>query len=222
MPKLIALGCSNTYGHGLPDVTFPNGMLISPLRKPSNLAWPQKLADLLGYKCVNISRPASSNKLIAYRLLEQEIDEDDIVVFLWSFLLRTCIVDDAALPHEPLDERVKYLHRWAANTNQKSAQAWIKWRAKYANENDLAIENMSWLATGNHYANLHTKNVYNYTMNDRALMPYADRFKINIIQDFSKLAYKMPKALDRQHPGEEAHTEMAKFMHRKILERYHK
>jgi hypothetical protein len=49
--RLIAFGCSNTYGEGLEDCWIPEFRKHGP--KPSKVAWPQILADKMGRECVN-------------------------------------------------------------------------------------------------------------------------------------------------------------------------
>lgn len=218
MPKLIVSGCSNTYGHGLKDITNSIGQLHMPLRGPSKFAWPQLLADKLGYECVNLSMPASSNKLISYKITDQKIKENDIVIFLWTFLLRTCILDDID-PDEALNERVIYLHKTSnKKQSKKAAMSWIKWNAKYSNDYDLINENMVWASAANRHAEKFTNNVYNYSINDYKLFPLKNRYSVNIIEDFARLCYRMPKALDNAHPGEEAHQHIANIMYDNIEE----
>ena len=217
MPRVIACGCSNTYGHGLKDITDNFGKMYMPLRGPSKLAWPQLLADKLGYECVNLSMPASSNKLISYKLTDQKIEKDDVVVFLWTFLLRTCILKEID-PSETLNERVIYLHKASRkDESKKAAQSWVKWQAKYGTDYDLLNENMVWVSAANRYAERFTNNVYNYSINGGELFPLQDRYSVNIIEDFGKKVYNMPKALDRSHPGEEAHQEMANIIYNNIV-----
>lgn len=44
MSRLIAFGCSHTYGHGLPDCFIPPHR---PGTDPSKLSWPYPLGELL-------------------------------------------------------------------------------------------------------------------------------------------------------------------------------
>lgn len=97
MPRLIALGCSNTYGHGLsdcdagPDPLIPGGRLHGPT--PSQLAWPSVAAGLLGLECVNLSRPGNSNINMLVSLLDQQLAADDRVAILWSYCTRDALWD---------------------------------------------------------------------------------------------------------------------------------
>jgi len=223
MPKLIACGCSNTYGHGLEDISFPGKQgKINYLLGASKLAGPQKLADMLGYECVNLAIPAAPNKLIAYRLTEvPDIQSDDIIVFMWKFLLRQCILPDIE-PDQVIEETadILFLRRDQADFNKayKASESWIEWQAKYNTDYNLLNENMVWLASGNHYAKSKTQNVYNYSINGGVMLPMQDKYAVNIIDDIASYAYTEPLALDNAHPGEATHLRIAKQIYGDIKE----
>jgi hypothetical protein len=221
MNKLFTFGCSNTYGHGLRDITDEKtGKLDMPLRGPSKLAYPQILADMLGYECVNISMPASSNKLIAYRATDQKIDKDDIVIFQWTYLLRSCILAEID-PSEQLDERVIYMHRQSIKAeSKKPAMNWVKWNLKFSNDYNLINENMVWASMANKYAERFTKNIYNYSSNGGVLLnkAFQNRYSMNILQDLNPIMDSYPKALDGSHPGEKAHQHIANLIYKNIKE----
>jgi hypothetical protein len=86
MPRLVAFGCSYTYGHGLPDCTDGN-LGCGP--NPSNSAWPKLLADKLGYTIANMSKPGAGNTEILWRLLNFKFDADDVCVIMWSYFSRS-------------------------------------------------------------------------------------------------------------------------------------
>ena len=87
--RLIAFGCSLTYGHGLPDCLEADN---SPGKKSSEHAWPQLLANSLERQCINTSVCGSSNKRIWHRIVNFEFRETDLVFVLWSMPDRTAIV----------------------------------------------------------------------------------------------------------------------------------
>ena len=89
MKRLIAAGCSLTYGHGLPDCVDRYDQK-HPGPEPSKMAWPGLLADQLNRACINLSRPGSSNKQIWHTLLNFNFEPDDIVIVYWSFIYRHC------------------------------------------------------------------------------------------------------------------------------------
>jgi hypothetical protein len=90
MSRLIAFGCSITYGHGLPDCFSPPGG-FGPT--PSNLAWPSLLGKKLEKSTVvNNADPGASNLQILWKILNYEFQHDDICVVYWSFYERLDIV----------------------------------------------------------------------------------------------------------------------------------
>lgn len=89
--RLIAFGCSYTYGQGLSDLDYDtyNQRIVGG---PSKLAWPNLLATELGIPNVlNLSRPGSSNKEILKTVLDFDFKYGDTVCFLWSYSDRWCI-----------------------------------------------------------------------------------------------------------------------------------
>ena len=87
--RLVAFGCSNTYGEGLPD-SWNTGDERRWKGYPSKFAWPQVLAEKMNLECVNLGRSASSNKFISNLIAETDFRQDDTVVVLWTFFSRSC------------------------------------------------------------------------------------------------------------------------------------
>jgi len=86
--RLIAFGCSNTYGEALPDCWDNDHSTYGP--NPSKFAWPQLTADALNLECINLGVPGTSNKQICNDVLNTEFEETDIVVIMWTYVTRTC------------------------------------------------------------------------------------------------------------------------------------
>lgn len=72
MNKLIAHGCSFTYGEELQDRTN---------------SWPSLLAKGLGLSCTNLGTPGYSNDAVVHDLLNTNLD-NSIVVVCWTSYLR--------------------------------------------------------------------------------------------------------------------------------------
>lgn len=89
MAKIIAFGCSFTFGEGLDDsfsdVEFPE------LLKFSNHAYPNILSNALGMQCINLAYPGSSNKKILRNILEYKFDKADIAIVMWTTPARSTI-----------------------------------------------------------------------------------------------------------------------------------
>ena len=92
MPRLIACGCSHTYGESLPDC-LTTRRIEDPPPPPSQFAWPHVLAETLGIECLNRADGGASNKEISSQMLTTELNKDDIVVFLWTHHNRSCFFD---------------------------------------------------------------------------------------------------------------------------------
>jgi hypothetical protein len=96
MTRLIAFGCSNTYGEGLVDCW--NATMNRPGDKPSQYAWPSVLGELLSVdEVINLAEPAVSNKRIWHNAISFEYQENDIVFLHWTFLDRDCFFDSAPI-----------------------------------------------------------------------------------------------------------------------------
>lgn len=90
MSRLVAFGCSFTYGEGLPDCLNDKKGNSSPT--PSKLVWPALVGEMLSREVVNLGCSGSSNKHASISCLETDYQEDDIVIFLWTYWHRTAIL----------------------------------------------------------------------------------------------------------------------------------
>jgi hypothetical protein len=82
--RLIAFGCSFTFGVGLPDCFKHQGAE----KIPSKLGWVQILADKMNLTAHNMSKPGSSNLEILDNILKFKFEESDIVVVMWTMPTR--------------------------------------------------------------------------------------------------------------------------------------
>ncbi len=125
--RLITFGCSNTYGHGLPDCHIPPNK-AGP--NPSKFAWPQLLADRLNLECVNLGEPGGSNKLMWWKTVNFKFEPTDVVIYYATFPDRDMIINNKVGDNRTwqmgawssLDKRVKMFHRYLAQSN--SAKTW--------------------------------------------------------------------------------------------------
>jgi hypothetical protein len=90
--RIVAFGCSNTYGHGLSDCNIDG----RPGLSPSKFAWPA----LLDKPYLNLSNPGSSNKQIAMECLAQQFNETDVVVFAWTYAARNFYFNEKNETHQ--------------------------------------------------------------------------------------------------------------------------
>lgn len=102
MSRLVAFGCSYTYGHGLEDCRYDGVKYTDDelIKHPSQLAWPKLAADMLGMQCVNHSLCGVGNKFTAKRIAEFEFRPGDIAVIMWTIFTRHCVImDDGNVVH---------------------------------------------------------------------------------------------------------------------------
>ena len=90
--RLVTFGCSMTLGDALPDRWDYEKKKPDCNKGPSKYAWPQLLADKLNIECVNAGFSGASNKKIWWDALNFDYQNTDIVIILWSFLSRSCII----------------------------------------------------------------------------------------------------------------------------------
>lgn len=98
--RLVAFGCSYTYGEGLPDCldTFNNPN--TPMPQPSQLSWASVLAEKLNLECLNKAVCGASNKEIQHTILGEKLHKDDTVVILWTHNDRSCILKPDGNPDQ--------------------------------------------------------------------------------------------------------------------------
>lgn len=205
MSRLIAFGCSVTYGHGLPDCFSPPD---GPGSTPSNLAWPSLLGKKLGKSTVvNNSDPGASNLQILWKILNYEFQPNDICVVYWSYYDRLDFVR--------LDLNSSTTHRLQLEDFDKNFLS----RPGYSKHN--AIRNFLMI----HHAALF--------LEDKGI-PYffLDRIRFNIGAKFpehlkpkeyddtqSDFNFKIDIALDNLHPGIKSQEKIANYIHNKITQK---
>ncbi len=88
--RIIAFGCSYTYGHGLPDCLEEDKITQGP--SPSELAFPSLLAKRLNCECINLGKSGNSNKEIWNDILNFKFQEGDLAVITWTYFSRFCVI----------------------------------------------------------------------------------------------------------------------------------
>lgn len=107
--RLIAFGCSNTYGQGLADCYVPptkdtpHGQ-AGPI--PSKFVWPEIVANGLGRTCVNMAWPGASNKLICNRIEEFSFHPSDLVIIMWSYQDRYTLFKEKVVGAAPFEHNI--------------------------------------------------------------------------------------------------------------------
>ena len=210
--RLITFGCSYTYGTGLEDCFIPPTK-SGPV--PSKFAWPQLVANELNIECINMSSPGSSNKEILNTLVNFKFDTTDVVVTMWSFLERWCILDSNRLYK-------------SVSFNNGNIEAVLQYDKVFTLE-DLQLDFIYRANFAKMY--LDNKNLKNYHLSVKPeefcpkFMPAWNNVNFSEIS-LGYISHWMPKALDvangSPHPGPEAHRIVAMGLCEEISNAHHK
>lgn len=192
MERLIAFGCSLTYGHGLPDC-FVSPSSPGPL--PSRLGWPSIVAECLGKECVNISSPGASNKKIWNDIINFDYRETDMVFVLWSYVDRTCII-----------------HADTTTTNMSHWTGHATYYDEYYDKYDATLMSSLFVNHANMFLQNKNITVYNMVL-EKTELPILKLHSTpvkHIPVYLGKIRDDYPTALDNQHPGVECQTAYSK------------
>ena len=202
MPRLVAFGCSFTYGHGLPDC-YDGKIGCGPT--PSNFAWPRLLANKLGYTFANMGKPGAGNTEILWRLLNFNFEVDDVCVIMWSYFNRS---DFFRYSNDIEGKRIERNDRLL--DEEKSV----------FNENNN-ITNLLAMSHAAYY--LDSLNISSHACIGAYSPKFADdivlhdRIKItNLDLSFSMASYVVDTALDGRHPGIQSHKLIAERLYNNL------
>ena len=149
--RLVAFGCSHTYGVGLEDCWLDIGGPGD--LPPSKLAWPQLMANFLNRKCINASKWGSSNREIWHRIINFNFEPDDLIVVQWTYPNRDCIIrEDGGVEQLATWHDEDYVKRFLVLTHDTY---------------DKAILANTYI----HHANMLVPNIYNFSTDIRTLSP---------------------------------------------------
>lgn len=95
--RIVAFGCSITYGQSMED-NHPENIV------PSKYAWPQVLANISGAESINKGQMGAGCKEILNIILDFEFKPSDVVVIAWSYPERWSIISE--------DNNVKQIGPW--------------------------------------------------------------------------------------------------------------
>lgn len=190
--RVIAFGCSYTFGHGLSDCPDLNGL---PSPNHSNLAFPTLLAKKLNCDYINLGKSGNSNKEIWNDVVNFNFQKDDIAVIAWTYYSRFCVIQ--------LD-KIKRINPW--NDQDKI------FYMNYSNRNDMILDFYNRLNHVNFYLNsINVKN-YNYIIEKLDSTSPAWN-KTDILGVFNKI----DEAEDKCHPGEKSHLTFANTIYNHIV-----
>lgn len=196
MSRLIAFGCSYTYGVGLEDC-YIAPKVSGPY--PSKFAFPNLVAQELNLECHNMAVGGYSNLAILDSILNYNFLPNDIVLVLWTFKNRDMV-------YKKPDE-VEHKGRWI--------KEWMVQQNTY----DLIIK--GFLHIHHAYLFLKNKNI-NFYFLDADWYVKKDMFPnwMSDVQflpfDFQRFEFIPPIGLDNLHPGHNFHKVLAEFVVKNI------
>jgi lysophospholipase L1-like esterase len=203
--RLVAFGCSNTYGHGLPDCHMPPNEHGPTYSKQ---AWPSLLANDLNLDLHNQGVPGASNLEILHNILHYDFKKDDIVVVMWSYVGRDMLFGKKNILGW---QDIIRIGLWQTTDLSKS------WRETHSRE-DVATRSWYYI----HHATLFlaSKGIkfYNVFSGIDELIKFKPDFINKDVYHDIKIISSRPYdlALDNVHPGPKTHRMIADKI-RKII-----
>ena len=203
MSRLIAFGCSNTYGHGLEDCHMLPGL---PGKPASKLAWPNTIGKLLNCsEIINQSILVASNKLIWKTIVDFNFKQDDLVFINWSYFDRHCFFrDDSYLNIGSWikDKPNKFYYKLLYSEKDSILD--------FFNRTDHAKRYLDSLTI----KNFHTKMS---NLKDREIYNLPNWCCVNFLStSLENIGLLHPLALDGMHPGQGAHDQFANDLYLEI------
>lgn len=213
MSRLIAYGCSYTYGQGLEDCyipqTHPDKLgQYGPGPNPSNFAWPAHLGRLLRCDVINRARPGSSNKEILWQILNCEHDQDDKVVILWSHVDRHCVI---------LENNQEYPEQYGWWVTTEKSKYYLDYAVKTHEKYDRFIECLMFVELANYYLKDRVQKVYNYNCRKTEWSKIPAWSKIKFLGTANDIWANYPKAEDNGHPGKLGQRKFAQKIYGDII-----
>ncbi len=204
MSRLIAFGCSFTFGQGLIDI-YPSS------NKSSRFAWPELLGNKLKRSVINRGKPGIGNLEILNRVLTTKFEPSDIVVIMWSQFVRhdffrydlipigSRIHYEEFLKYNPIEEK------WWIDNNR--ARNWLTIHQCSLYLQSINIPFVSFMGIVGH--------------NDT--LPYPKLEIPNLLTDINVSDWFVDRALDaheegKGHPGLESHKLIANLIYDKIAQ----
>ena len=187
--RLIAFGCSLTFGTGLECSDS----------KPSEKSWPFLIARELGIECVNQARSGSSNKEIWHNVISFNFQENDIVFIMWSYPERSCIL-------YPKKDKSKQIGSWSEDSD-------IFYK-KFYSDYDAEIMSKLFVNHANYFLEKYNLKVFNLVVDSR--FKYIFNLDNRIIDHIPVYIWthenQFPLAADDNHGNEECHKEVARLI----------
>lgn len=219
MNRLIAFGCSHTYGMGLSDCYLGKNNNFTPGPLPSAYAWPSLISEKSGLECVNKGICGASNLEILTEITQFDFKKNDKVIVAWTTPYRDLLafneynlrigsfMIDNTFSKEELLSSIEGIS--ISNIDPAKIK---KIAQNYFQAHSLTdMEIRSWLCQ--HTAGLFLKSrhidfkfitMWGWNQNNSVFTSYID--SANILNNIKKIDY----ALDGRHFGPVVHKQIAK------------
>ena len=223
MNRLLAFGCSHTYGESLPDCLTTKS-LDAPMPPPSQFAWPNLLAKKLDMECVNLGSCGASNKQIHYNIVNTNFEKDNVVFVLWTHHSRSCFLQD-----EPIDEKglqfkqltPGYIKKFKQNPRWRRLYNYRYYELFHTEENSRYETQLSIDHSYNYLLKKGIKN-FHFTFERKGIRPITSKFTKEmdawVSAPIQNLDLLEDTGADRLHPGVSAHVDLAENIFARIEE----
>ena len=198
MERLVAFGCSITYGHALADCySAPSG----PGPLPSEQAWPSLVATHFNVPLTNQSVCGNSNLAILNDVLKFKFLKGDVAIIMWSLADRDVLFGKKNLLGK---QTLMPIGRWQ---NTKLSEHWFAAHP----ESDLATRTWFYI----HHATLYLKSIgislYNIFSGYEELKKYKPKYlKLDFYKTKTRCMFPVDRGLDDLHPGPITHQLISK------------
>ena len=221
MRRLITFGDSFTYGEGLPDCIMPKKDKKIP--PPSKFAWGEILANKIKREHLNISKGGTGNKQIATNILNTSFRSDDIVVILWTYWHRHCVLRENEKSLRILPSSVYNF----VGTSYSDIQATKLYYDYFFEPYDAFIQDIKEINLVDKHLKDLGINPFHYALDS---IPYVGEKERGFLKS-KTFMYELPawnkvdivnvtfSDVDRcedGHPGVESHKQMAEYFYRKF------
>lgn len=209
MNKIVAFGCSHTFGMGLKDCFLGEEQKFKASNNPSKYAWPNLLARRLNLECDNQSIPGGSNFEILNKVISYTYHNNDIVVIGWTTPQRDILKnqkEDIRIASYALDETMK-IDTLITNNNETVVKKLNKKYFEVHSEYDMIYK--SWLCQYTAALHLKSKNIPFHFSSAWGWIninhPFTNFISIENFIEVYKKQKKLTAALDELHIGELTH-----------------
>ena len=189
MSRIVAFGCSHTYGYGLPDCQSQD----SP---PSKYAFPKLVARSLNFSVLNKADGGASQKQIAATILQTDFNIDDIVIINWTESSRRGIWDG---------------NLWRQLGSWNTDNIWKRFYNKYHCETDDTLDTLMNINLANLYLKGKCKKIINCLHNpDKKILKANEKWNnVQIDLIFRDKNFYYQPLVNNGHPDEKSHRVFA-------------